>query len=227
MRREPCRSRGVLVVLAIALVLFSPRLAEAQDAPSAAPTSEPAAEDLAAGVFGGLSFSSEDDPIVVEADKLEFDYEKNRLVYRGAVHVVQGDLELTSDNLILTFDRADELEKAQMRRVVAQGNVVITQGERQASGRRAVFDQMSRQIVLLGDPVLRDGPNEVQGDRLTVYLDEGRSVVESSPKRRVSAILFPGGVEAEAGESATDDASKATDDASKAPGVEPDGAAAP
>jgi lipopolysaccharide export system protein LptA len=69
---------------------------------------------------------------------------------------------------------------------------VITQGDRRASGDRAVFDQASRQIVLVGNPVLRDGPNEVQGDRLTVYLDEGRSVVESSPKRRVSAVLFPG-----------------------------------
>jgi lipopolysaccharide export system protein LptA len=153
------------------------------------------AEEKAAsgdGGFGDLSFTSSDEPIVIEADKLEFDYESNRLVYRGKVNVVQGEFELSSNTLIVTFDRADELEKAQLREVVAEGDVVITQGERRASGEVAVFDQATRQIVLRGNPVLRDGKNEVQGDRLTVYLDEGRSVIESSPKKRVSAVLYPG-----------------------------------
>ncbi len=146
-----------------------------------------------AGAFSGLSFGSGDEPITVEADRLEFDYDKNRLVYRGQVHVVQGDLELRSKHLVVRFERIEGGgESAKLTRVVAQGDVLITQGERRASGDRAVFDQTDRRIVLLGDPVLRDGPNEVQGDRITVFLDEGRSVVESSPKKRVSAVLFPG-----------------------------------
>lgn len=185
--------------------------------PAAGPASAPAPSDAAAdappgaakedaeapGGFGGLSFASEDEPIVVEADRMEFDYEQNRLVYKGAVHVVQGDLELTSRSLHVTFARTGELERAQLEKVVALGDVVITQGERRASGHRAVFNQINRQIVLIGDPVLRDGPNEVQGDRLTVYLDEGRSVVESSPKKRVSAVLFPGAGDDDGAEEST------------------------
>ena len=76
--------------------------------------------------------------------------------------------------------------------MVAQGNVVITQKTRRATGQVAVFSQTMRQLVLGGDPVLRDGPNEVTGDRIVVYLDEGRSVVESGGKKRVSAVLYPG-----------------------------------
>ncbi|MEY4950120.1 MAG: hypothetical protein RL698_2331 [Pseudomonadota bacterium] len=79
-----------------------------------------------------------------------------------------------------------------LRDVVAQGNVVITQKTRRATGQVAVFSQTMRQLVLGGDPVLRDGPNEVTGDRIVVYLDEGRSVVESGGKKRVSAVLYPG-----------------------------------
>jgi lipopolysaccharide export system protein LptA len=154
------------------------------------------------GVLGSLSFTSKDEPIVVGADQLEFDYDRNRLVYRGSVHVTQGDLELECQTLTVTYDRADDLEKAQLREVVAEGSVVITQGGRRASGDRGIFDQTTRQITLLGNPVLRDGPNEVQGDRLTVYLDEGRSVIEASPKKRVSAILYPGQVGSEAGKGA-------------------------
>lgn len=199
----------------LALVLFAaPARARAQDAAQDEARDGPPPEEAAtapaepgdpANAFAGLSFTSADEPIIVESDRLEFDYEKNRLVYRGSVHVVQGDLELTSKVLTVTFDRADELERAQLNRVVAQGDVVIVQGERRATGQRAVFDQATRQLILRGDPVLRDGPNEVQGDRITVYLDEERSVVESSPKKRVSAVLFPGetGGEDEGGAAAT------------------------
>ncbi len=194
--------RSAVAALTAGLFLAGAPMALAvEEEPTAAAETSPDSEaspDAEDSPFGGLSFTSADEPIVVEADKLEFDYEKNRLIYRGSVHVVQGDLELTSKHLIVTFDRADELQKAQLNRVVAQGDVVITQGERRASGERAVFDQASRQLILRGDPVLRDGPNEVQGDRLTVYLDEGRSVVESSPKKRVSAVLFPGQVDGQA-----------------------------
>ncbi len=144
------------------------------------------------GGFGELSFTSSDEPLVIEADQLEFDYDENRLVYRGSVRVVQGDFELESKALTITFTRAEELENAELQRVVAQGDVEIKQGERRASGQRAVFDQNSRQLILRGNPVLRDGLNEVQGERMTVFLDEGRSVVESGEKKRVSAVLYPG-----------------------------------
>ena len=216
------RDLRVLAVLIAAAFLSAPMALAKAPAPTAAAevqgepaTPEPAAESAASRAsraeaqaeapvdadlpgFGGLSFASDGEPIVVEADRMEFDYEKNQLIYRGSVHVTQGDLELTSKQLHVTFDRAGEMESAQLQKVVARGDVEITQGERTASGDRAIFDQTSRQIVLVGDPVLRDGPNEVQGDRLTVYLDEGRSVVESSPKKRVSAVLFPGSADGDA-----------------------------
>jgi lipopolysaccharide export system protein LptA len=38
--------------------------------------------------------------------------------------------------------------------------------------------------------VLHDGPNQIAGDRVIVYLDEDRSVVEGGDKR-VKAVLFP------------------------------------
>lgn len=160
------------------------------------------------GFFGQLQLGSGKEPIVIDANQLDFDYQKNRVTYRGKVHAVQGDLAIDSDTLTITLDRTDQQKQPVMREVIAQGNVVITQNNRTATGETAVYSSQQRQMVLLGDPVLRDGPNEVKGDRIVVYLDEGRSVVESSPKKRVSAVLYPG----------TGDGLAATSPAGGAPG---------
>ncbi len=187
---------------------------------------------------GQLSLGSGKDPILISADQLDFDWQNNKVVYRGKVHATQGDLVIDSDTLTINFlrpegkaaegggstgrrDAKDGASRAAatgdggdgkapageakgpggegvprraptLRDVVAEGHVVITQKGRRATGGIAVFSQQMRQLVLGGDPVLRDGPNEVTGDRIVVYIDEGRSVVESSGSKRVSAVLYPG-----------------------------------
>ena len=186
--------RGLFAgAVAVGLSVSQVTLAPAQTAEASAP---PAAaqkpEDPGAGFLGKLSLSSSDEPIVVRSDQLEFDYEANKVVYRGGVNVVQGDLAIDCKELVVNLARAGEQDDLELREVIAIGDVVITQGERKATGGRAIFDQVKRQIVLLENPVLHDGPNEVTGEKLVVYIDEGRSVVESSPKKRVSAILYPG-----------------------------------
>jgi len=80
--------------------------------------------------------------------------------------------------------------KVKVQTVTAVGNVRIDQTPRWATGGRAVFDQQTRTMVLSENPVLHDGPNEVVGDRVVVYLDENRSVVEGGSKR-VKAVLHP------------------------------------
>ena len=74
--------------------------------------------------------------------------------------------------------------------VVAVGNVRIDQGARWATGGKAVFDQTQRTLVLTENPLLHEGPNEVAGDRVIVFLDENRSVVEGG-RKRVKAVLYP------------------------------------
>jgi lipopolysaccharide export system protein LptA len=185
-----------LVVTALLAAVATLPAAETRGQDAAASTTRPKPADGASkesdGFLGQLSLSSSNEPIVVRSDQLEFDYEANRVVYRGTVNVVQGDLAIDCKELLVNLARAGEQDDLELREVIAIGDVVITQGARRATGGRAVFDQQKRQITLLENPVLRDGQNEVAGERIVVYLDEGRSVVESSPKKRVSAILYPG-----------------------------------
>jgi lipopolysaccharide export system protein LptA len=163
--------------------------------------------------FAGLTLDAERGPIRIKADTLQLDYRDSRVTYLGTVHVTQGDLTLTSDRLSILFDpdalRADaerapaeraraERERGdgareRIREIVAEGHVRIAQRARVATGGRAVFDQTKRTIVLSEDAVLREGPNQVAGERIVVYLDEQRSVVESGSNSRVTAVLYPSG----------------------------------
>lgn len=81
-------------------------------------------------------------------------------------------------------------DTSRVQNIVAVGNVRIDQGARWAVGGQAVFDQGQRTLVLTENPVLHDGPNVVAGDRVIVYLDENRSIVEGG-RKRVKAVLYP------------------------------------
>jgi lipopolysaccharide export system protein LptA len=138
-------------------------------------------------LLGALSFSANREPIAVSADAMEFDYRARVLAYKGSVEVTQGDMKLESKRLTVTLD---EHPDNRIKEVVADGEVRLSKGTRWATGEHAVFDQAHNTVVLSGNAELHDGPNQVTGDRVVVYLDEKRSVVEGG-KGRVIAKLFP------------------------------------
>jgi lipopolysaccharide export system protein LptA len=156
-------------------------------APAQPQTPAPSSGAHRDSVLGGFGFSAGKEPITVNANTLEFDYKSGKLVYRGQVVASQGDMKLESDELTVLLDRAQE---GKITEVVAEGDVRMSKGTRHATAGRAVFDQSKRQVVLSEHAVLHDGPNEVSGERVVVYLDDERSVVEGG-SGRVKAVLFP------------------------------------
>lgn len=134
-----------------------------------------------------FDFAQSGEPVEVASDRLEFAYEDRVLTYEGNVTVKQGDIALRADVLAITLEGVEDLR---LRAVVARGNVVLTQGQRRATGERAVFDEREQTVVLSGDAVLQDGPNRVSGESIVVDLGLERSVVQGG-KGRVQAILYP------------------------------------
>lgn len=165
----------------------------------------PATGEKPAGGLGFGALGNSKEPITVVSDNLEYDYKKNVVVYRGSVEVVQGNVKLVSDTLTITLESRNQdgkppaprpasagpgADTGRVQEIVALGNVRIDQGARWAVGGRAVFDQAHRTLVLTENPVLHDGPSEVAGDRVVVFLDEDRSIVEGGNKR-VKAVFYP------------------------------------
>jgi lipopolysaccharide export system protein LptA len=206
------------VVCAVVLLCWA-LAANAEDAKPAGKNPPPNA------FFQSLSLGSGKGPVRIDSDSLELDYKGSLVTYKGHVEVVQGDVTLNSDRLSIRYDpsavkRSDTPADAQptpptpaaagpagadankIKEIVAEGNVRIRQGTRLAEGRRAVFDQAKQTVVLSDNAVLHDGPNQVAGERVIVYLQEERSVVESGSSTRVKAVLYPGNKD-EAGTKAT------------------------
>ena len=66
-----------------------------------------------------------------------------------------------------------------IKRLEAQGNVVVTQKDQVVTGETAVFDTKTNLVTMLGDVVLTQGKNVLRGDRLLVDMTTGVSRVES------------------------------------------------
>jgi len=152
-------------------------------------------------------FGKRKEPIFITSDKLEYDYKMNVVVYHGDVHATQGPVSLRSDTLTITLEKTDQdgssdapkgdppkvdppKSNPRLREIIAAGHVRMDDGTRTATGGRAVFEQSERTVVLTENPVLHEGSNEVVGDRVVVYLDENRSIVEGG-RKRVKAVLYP------------------------------------
>jgi lipopolysaccharide export system protein LptA len=187
-RVDPPARRGLPAPLAAAaavllLIAFAPGANAQQGA-------QPAATE------GG------DEPIEITADRLVLAQDQQLATFYGNVDAVQGDTTLRSDELRVYYTSSEERQASgsdqSVRRLEAEGNVVITQPGETASGRSGVYDVLSRKMMLEGDVVLTRGQNVVRGDRLDVDLATDVSTVSSAPapggerdRERVRALFVP------------------------------------
>ncbi|RMF25020.1 MAG: hypothetical protein D6760_02040 [Deltaproteobacteria bacterium] len=113
--------------------------------------------------------------VEVTSDRMTFDYKRGTLVYTGHVRVLHKDIRLRSDRIDVVFEpgRTDSL-----RSITATGHVEVVRGDETATGNTAVYDPGRATLTLSGNARLGSGRHRVEGQRVVVYLDEGRAVVE-------------------------------------------------
>jgi lipopolysaccharide export system protein LptA len=127
------------------------------------------------------------DPIYITADWMEVDQTKNSITYKGRVVTIQADMTMRSETLTAYYDP----EMKQMKQIVAEGKVNATQGNRVATGDKAVFDDKTKTVTLTGSPVMRQGNSQVSGAKVVYYMEQDRAVTEGDGKIRVQATVFP------------------------------------
>jgi len=171
---------GWRVIFVIALFLD---LAAASMAGAAAPAKEEAKKKSSST---GFEFNKKD-PIYITSDWMEADQKKNTITYKGRVVTVQADMTMRSEILTAYYDP----ETKKISQIVAEGKVNATQGNRVATGEKAVFDDKARTVTLTGSPVMRQGNNQVSGIKVVYFMDEDKATAEGDEKIRVRATIFP------------------------------------
>jgi lipopolysaccharide export system protein LptA len=127
------------------------------------------------------------DPIYITSDWMEVDQKKNTITYKGRVVTIQSEMTMRSETLTAVYDP----EMKQMKQIIAEGKVNAVQGNRVATGDKAIFDEKAKTVTLTGSPVMRQGNSQVTGSRIIYYIDQDRAVAEGKDQVRVQVTIFP------------------------------------
>lgn len=122
---------------------------------------------------------------VITADRTDYDRKEGVILFDRNVYVDDEQYQMHADRLFVFLDGTND-----MKRLVALGNVSLTNEDKTAWCQKAVYTKTSSQIVLFGDEQnpawLRDAggrkgdESEVSGLRITYWIDSGLATVEKS-----------------------------------------------
>lgn len=154
-------------------------------------------------------------PTNITAKKMTVRNQESQAVFEGAVVLTQGTLMVYSDKMVVFFhprgggDQKDhtsdskhsgsvpspELSKRSdvmpgssgqsVKQIEATGHVRIEREGGKATSSKAIFDNSRRIVTLTGDPVAWEKGTRVSGEKIVIYLDEDRSVVEGGTHLRI------------------------------------------
>lgn len=119
-------------------------------------------------------------PIEITANNLTVRQKDNLAIFQGDVDAVQGDTSLKADELRVSYSEQDEQQPAaagagnqNVRRIEAEGNVLLARPGETASGERGVYDVPAGKVTLIGNVVLTSKDNVIRGARLDYDLNTG------------------------------------------------------
>jgi len=179
-----------LPVLALALVT---RFAAAQ------PAQQPSS------MTQGLTANS-GQPVRIESTTLEVRDKSRMATFSGNVKMTQGDNTVKCKVLIVFYEDSSAPApktksgpaiaspgggKQQIKRMECKGDAVITQKDQTASGESGTFDVKANTLTMLGNVVVTQGQNILNGDKMVIDLTTGVTTVQSSGKGPVRSLVFP------------------------------------
>lgn len=126
-----------------------------------------------------LSLAGKGGPLTVTADEMSFSNQTGRLGFSGKVQVERDGMRMRAERVTVTLQPAgDAGQKRAIERMVAEGDVTFTYGERTATAGRAEFDPGAETVVLTETPTVSDPGMSVVGRRITIDLATQESTVE-------------------------------------------------
>ncbi|MFC1868356.1 lipopolysaccharide transport periplasmic protein LptA [Thermodesulfobacteriota bacterium] len=136
-------------------------------------------------------------PIVIKSKTFEIDNKKLIVTFSGDVDARRDDLIINCGKMLIHYRNMSggqdpDNVRASIDRIIATEKVKISRPDGgSAIAEKAIYYHDDEKIVLTGKPVVKQGNDFVEGSKITLFLQENRSIVEGSEDGRARAVLFP------------------------------------
>jgi lipopolysaccharide transport protein LptA len=164
-----------------AMIILSFVVAAAVPAASAQ-TNAPASETVAATP----AVATNREPTVVTSERLHVDYARNMGTFEGNVLAIDPRITVRADKMTVFFAGSTNSTR-QLQRILAQGGVVITMGDRKSTSDHAEYTGEDGKVVLTGNPQVKSPDGTVSGERITFWHGQDKMDVESGTR----LIIYP------------------------------------
>jgi lipopolysaccharide transport protein LptA len=153
----------------------------------------------ATAAFAKNTNKSDDDkmaekPLHVVSDKMVAQKDTSMIEFIGNVKATREDSIILADSIKIFIHTAEtKIEgKTDLKKIIATGNVEYTAGERKVFADKAVYTTADEILILTGKACkLITGKSHVTGNKITLFRNDDRAIVESDGKTRVQAIFNP------------------------------------
>lgn len=144
------------------------------------------------------------EPLVVEAERLDVHNADGLVVYEGRVDAVQGESQVRANRLELYFDKSQQAEGevglGNLTHAIAIGDVYYITPEQTALGDRAVYDIATDTVTMTGNVIVKQGCDVLTGQELVLNLTTNDAQVRpgAAPEgavrpARVRTVIYSGG----------------------------------
>lgn len=156
-----------------------------------------AAKGRSGGILPGATAK---DPLNIDAGKLDYFDQDQKLVYSGSVIVTNGPSTLKASRLIIFLEGKGAPDAAasndRVRHIDADGPVTLVSKDQIGTGDRGSYDKADNKVYLTGNVTLTQGDNIVKGDRLVYDVTSGVATVQGGGGQgggRVRSTFTPKG----------------------------------
>lgn len=125
-------------------------------------------------------------PVRVQADEMRYYGTEHKSIFHGNVVAISDNYTLTSDDVVVFLNKNMDVSK-----IHCLGNVNFKSDDIISISNKADLDHSKKVAVITGDVKVWQGENYLEGEKVFIYYEEERIVVDKGKDKRVTIIFKP------------------------------------
>jgi lipopolysaccharide export system protein LptA len=137
-----------------------------------------------------LAQQTNNGPISISADSVDFQPQNNTTTISGHAEVVNGDKVLRAPTFRIISGADGTAQAGKIQKVYSEGETFLVTPTQKVRADKAFYDAINNIIIFTGNVILVQGQSVAQGDELRVNTITNQSQLKSN-NGRVKAVMFP------------------------------------